>query len=45
MSDIVITAEGLSKRYVLGEQIHGDGLRHVIERAIRSPLRWLRSGT
>jgi len=44
MSDIVITAEGLSKRYVLGEQIHGDGLRHVIERAIRSPLRWLRSG-
>ena len=29
---------------VLGQHLEGDGLRHVIERAVRTPLGWLRSG-
>jgi len=45
MSDSVITIENLSKRYIIGHQAaKGDGLRHAIERAVRSPLEWLRSG-
>ena len=44
MSDSIITVENLSKRYVIGHQAaKGDGLRHAIERAVRSPLEWLRS--
>src|ERR1700741_2391798 len=43
MSDTVITVEGLSKRYELGHRKSGeDDLRHVVEAAIRSPLRFLR---
>jgi lipopolysaccharide transport system ATP-binding protein len=44
MSDAVIQASNLSKRYVIGHQAAGDdGLRHAIERSVRSPLTWLRS--
>ena len=43
MSETVITAEGVSKRYLLGQHLQNDGLRHVIERALRAPLGWLRS--
>jgi lipopolysaccharide transport system ATP-binding protein len=44
MSESIICAENVSKRYVLGHQLaRGDGLRHVIESAIRNPLRWLRA--
>ncbi len=44
MSDIAIRVEDLAKRYVLGHQsARGDGLRHAIERGIRSPLSWARS--
>jgi lipopolysaccharide transport system ATP-binding protein len=44
MSSPIISVENLSKRYVIGHQrAKGDGLRHAIEDAVRSPLRWLRS--
>lgn len=43
MSDTVIKAENLSKRYIIGHQRNGqDGLRHRIEDAARNPFRWLR---
>jgi lipopolysaccharide transport system ATP-binding protein len=45
LKDSVIAVEGLSKRYMIGRQREkGEGLRHAIERAVRSPVRWLRSG-
>ena len=45
MSDSIISVENLSKRYLLGRQAErGDGLRHVLERAVRAPLGWIRSG-
>jgi lipopolysaccharide transport system ATP-binding protein len=44
MSDIIITVENLSKRYVIGhKRSNSDGLRHVIEAAMRAPFKWLRS--
>jgi lipopolysaccharide transport system ATP-binding protein len=44
MSDSIISVEHLSKRYLLGRQAEkGDGLRHVLERAVRSPLGWMGS--
>ncbi len=44
MSDTVITVEGLSKRYIIDHEFgNGDGLRHALERAVRAPVRWLRS--
>ncbi len=44
MSDSVITVERLSKRYIIGHQRdRRDGLRHAIERAVRSPLGWVRA--
>jgi lipopolysaccharide transport system ATP-binding protein len=44
MSDSVITVERLSKRYVIGHQHdRQDGLRHAIERVVRSPLGWVRA--
>ena len=44
MSDTVISVENLSKRYILGHQrSKSDGFRHVIEDAVRAPLRWLRN--
>ena len=43
MSDPIVTFEKLSKRYVISHQADRDpGFRHVVERAIRSPWRWLR---
>ena len=45
MSDTVITAENISKRYIIGHLRHkDDGLRHAIENAIRTPVTWMRSG-
>ena len=42
MSEPIITVENLSKRYLIGHQrAAGDGLRHVAEQALRSPLKWL----
>lgn len=42
MSETIIQVENLSKRYVIGHQrLKDDGLRHVIEEAVRSPFRWL----
>jgi lipopolysaccharide transport system ATP-binding protein len=42
MRDTVIRIEGLSKRYLIQHQGNRhDGLRHVIERMARSPLRWM----
>ena len=43
MSLPIIALEGLSKRYVIGHEREDPGLRHAIERAVRDPLRWLRS--
>jgi lipopolysaccharide transport system ATP-binding protein len=44
MTDTVISVENLSKRYVIGHRRAGDdGLRHVIESAMRAPFEWLRS--
>jgi lipopolysaccharide transport system ATP-binding protein len=43
MSDIVVSIEGLSKRYKLGrQQSQQDGLRHRLDRALR-PSNWMRS--
>ena len=45
MSESIISVENLSKRYMIGRQAEqGDGLRHVLERAIRAPFNRLRSG-
>lgn len=44
MSKTAIVVENLGKRYVIAKQKKGvDGMRHVIEGAIRSPINWLRS--
>ncbi len=44
MSDSIISVENLSKRYMIGRQAEkGDGLRHVLERAVRAPIGWIRS--
>jgi lipopolysaccharide transport system ATP-binding protein len=44
MSNAVITVENLGKSYVIRHQHRGgDGLRHVIESAVRSPRAWIRS--
>jgi lipopolysaccharide transport system ATP-binding protein len=44
MSDTAIVIEHLSKSYVIDHQRESqEGLRHAIERAVRSPLGWLRS--
>ena len=42
MSAPIIAVENLSKRYVLGRQRSGDGLRHAVEGAVRNPLGWLK---
>jgi len=45
MSNPAITIENLGKRYTVDHQrANGDGLRHAIENAMRSPLAWFRSG-
>ncbi|MGA9587788.1 MAG: ATP-binding cassette domain-containing protein, partial [Terracidiphilus sp.] len=43
-SDFAISIENLGKRYAIGRQgANGDGIRHAIERAMRTPFAWLRS--
>jgi lipopolysaccharide transport system ATP-binding protein len=43
MSNPVISIENLSKRYIIGHQTDpSDGLRHVAERLLRAPGRFLR---
>lgn len=43
MSHPVITVENLGKRYILGHQrSKTDGVRHIIESAVRAPFRWIR---
>jgi lipopolysaccharide transport system ATP-binding protein len=43
-ANTVITVENLGKRYNIGQQrSKDDGIRHLIEDAVRTPLRWLRS--
>lgn len=45
MSDSIISVENLSKCYKIGRQAtQGDGLRHVLERAVRAPFSWMRPG-
>ncbi len=40
MTDVVMSIEGLAKRYIIDHQrAGGEGLRHVIESAVRSPFR------
>ena len=41
MSTAVIQVEGLSKKYTIRHRNEDDGLRHLVESAIRSPWRWL----
>ena len=44
MCATVITVENLSKRYMIGRQRStNDGLRHVLQDATLTPVRWLRS--
>lgn len=42
MSTPIITVEGVSKRYVIGHQANGDGVRHILENMVRNPVKWLR---
>ena len=42
MSETVIHVQDLSKKYVLGSNKNGDGLRHVIQDFVTSPYRWLK---
>ncbi len=42
MSAPIISVENLSKRYVLGRQRSGDGLRHALENLVRNPWGWLK---
>jgi lipopolysaccharide transport system ATP-binding protein len=45
MSDIVISVENVSKKYVISHQQSGerDGLRHALDNLFRAPWRFLRS--
>jgi lipopolysaccharide transport system ATP-binding protein len=43
MSDTAISIENLGKRYILGrKRAKDDGMRHVIESAVRAPIAWLK---
>ena len=43
MNNAIISVENLSKRYIIGHRrSKDDGMRHVIEDALRAPLKWLR---
>lgn len=43
MSDTVVSIRNLSKCYVIGHRANRhDGLRHLIEQRVRTPLQWLR---
>ena len=40
-----IAIENLGKRYIIGHnRANGDGMRHALERAVRNPLAWMKSG-
>jgi len=42
MPSAIITVENVSKRYVIGHDTsRSDGLRHVVDGALRHPIRWL----
>jgi lipopolysaccharide transport system ATP-binding protein len=42
MSDAIITVEQLSKRYIIGRKRPKDeGIRHIVEDAVRAPFKWL----
>lgn len=44
MSDAIISVENLSKCYKIGRHAaKGDGLRHILEQAVRSPFSWLKA--
>lgn len=44
MIETVISVENLSKRYMIGHQRpKDDGMRHVVEAAMRAPFKWFRS--
>ncbi len=47
MNRAVITVEELSKSYLIGHQSQSgdDGLRHVMENAVRTPINWMSNGT
>jgi len=43
-SRLAISIENLSKQYFIGQnRAKQDGMRHVIERALRAPFKWLQS--
>ncbi len=43
MSESIISVENLSKCYKIGRQANqGDGLRHILEQAVRAPFSWLK---
>lgn len=45
MTDTAIKVENLSKKYIIGKYAQkGDGLRHVLQRAMGSPVRWAANG-
>ena len=40
-----IAIENLGKRYDIGhKRANGDGMRHALERAVRNPLAWMKTG-
>ena len=42
MSSPIITVDSVSKRYVIGHHtVRSDGLRHVLDGALRNPFKWL----
>jgi lipopolysaccharide transport system ATP-binding protein len=45
MTESIISIQNLSKCYQIGRQAaKGDGLRHLLEEAVRAPIGWLRRG-
>jgi lipopolysaccharide transport system ATP-binding protein len=45
MTDIAIKVENISKKYVIGKQAQkDDGLRHLLQNALTSPIRWAANG-
>ena len=41
--ETVISVEGLSKKYILGQNKAGSGgLRHAVEDLVKAPVRWVR---
>lgn len=43
--ETVISVEGLSKKYILGQNKAGSGgLRHAVEDLVKAPVRWVPGG-